>query len=561
MKTILALLVATLLAGFVANTALAQERLHEKWRGLDAQRCPVIGCGGGEVRESGGETTTVAGELLNRLWNFFSDTSEKIAQANRDEKARALAIKFRNKVYAAQAAQRAGNDREAARLVREALALHEQADLRQWLRDYEAAVRRYEALVDAARISSRNGDMREAVRLVREALLMKEDPELRAWLGHVADWSNQQFARVYAAARETIASGNLRESIRLAKQGLAIKEDDWLRSVAVIEETINRELPELLSKAEAFQQAGNVNDAMKLLRKALYYKEDARVRQLLTNLVVALASQRKVEHDEPLTEVMDNLSEAAGPSQIYRRGFIGGTGATIQAYAYNMPSNIPPEREQQVRNTIARVFDKQLEALNIPKAEFIDRHHYDFIIGVAIHPNPAVDLFGRVVWENLAKGQATAALQKDYNKLKGRSFETLDCHSNGAMVCLAALSNRDVQVEHVRLLGPQITREALLDWQKLLDKGRIGSLEIYYNDRDPIPVLSYFGHDLVTTGKSAAVYGFAAEIFGGDGLRKEIELYAPSAKVSTFQCELSPWYVYSVGCHFAITYDRHLPAQ
>lgn len=99
MKTILPVLLATLLTGLVAHNALAQERLHEKWRGLDAQRCPVVGCGGGEVRETGGETTTVAGELLNRLWNFFSDTSEKIAQANRNEKARALATRFRNKVY------------------------------------------------------------------------------------------------------------------------------------------------------------------------------------------------------------------------------------------------------------------------------------------------------------------------------------------------------------------------------------------------------------------------------------------------------------------------------
>ena len=561
MKTILALFLATLLIGFAANNAPAQERLHENFRGLEAQRCPVIGCGGGEVQENGGETITVAGELLNRLWNFFSDTSEKIAQANRNEKARALATKFRNKVYSAQAAHRAGDEVKAARLVREALALHEQADLRQWLRDYEAALRRYQGLIDAARISSRKGDMREAVRLVREALRMKEDPELRAWLAHVADWSNQQYDRVFAAARETIAAGNIPEAIRLAKIGLAIKENAWLRSIAEIEESIDRALPELLSKAEAFQQAGNVNDAMKLLRKALYYREDGRVRQLLTDIVVEFASQRKIEHDEPLTEVMDNLSEEAGPSQIYRRGFIGGTGASIDAYAYNMPSNIPPEREQQVRNTIARVFDKQLAALNIPKAEYIDRHHYDFIIGVAIHHNAAVDLFGRVLWENFARGQGTAALQKDYNKLKGRSFETLDCHSNGAMVCLAALWNRDVRVEHVRLLGPQITREALLEWQKLLDDKRIGSLEIYYNDRDPIPVLSYFGQDLVTTKKSAAVFGFAKEVFGDNGLRTEIEQYAPSAKVSTFPCEISFWQVVALGCHFAIIYDRHLAGQ
>src|SRR6185436_3637307 len=121
--------------------------------------------------------------------------------------------------------------------------------------------------------------------------------------------------------------------------------------------------------AEALHGAGNINDAMKFLRKALYLREDGRVRQSLTDIVVALASQRSY-YDE--SQVMNEIVEPS-ESQIYRRGFVAGTGASIQAYAYNMPSNIPPEREQEVRNTIAKVFDRQLSALNIPKAEFIDR--------------------------------------------------------------------------------------------------------------------------------------------------------------------------------------------
>jgi hypothetical protein len=42
-KTILAALLATMLAGFVPRDALAQ-RLHEQWRGPDSQKCAVIDC-------------------------------------------------------------------------------------------------------------------------------------------------------------------------------------------------------------------------------------------------------------------------------------------------------------------------------------------------------------------------------------------------------------------------------------------------------------------------------------------------------------------------------------
>ena len=44
MKTILGLFLATLLTGFVANNALAQEKLHKQYRGHKSQECAVVNC-------------------------------------------------------------------------------------------------------------------------------------------------------------------------------------------------------------------------------------------------------------------------------------------------------------------------------------------------------------------------------------------------------------------------------------------------------------------------------------------------------------------------------------
>ena len=78
------------------------------------------------------------------------------------------------------------------------------------------------------------------------------------------------------------------------------------------------------------------------------------------------------------------------------------------------------------------------------------------------------DLKIRVVFDELTKGQFSANEQRLYEKLRGKQFDVLGCHSNGAMICLAALENKDIKAENVVLYGPQVTRESLEMWDKLV---------------------------------------------------------------------------------------------
>ena len=59
------------------------------------------------------------------------------------------------------------------------------------------------------------------------------------------------------------------------------------------------------------------------------------------------------------------------------------------------------------------------------------------------------------------------------------------------MACLIALELGDTQAKRVRLFGPQITPESLQHWQQLIDSGKVGSVQIFINEGDPIPVVSY----------------------------------------------------------------------
>ncbi|MBK8303480.1 MAG: hypothetical protein IPK98_08835 [Chloracidobacterium sp.] len=49
------------------------------------------------------------------------------------------------------------------------------------------------------------------------------------------------------------------------------------------------------------------------------------------------------------------------------------------------------------------------------------------------------DLALRVIWDGSAYGEFSRQHKEIFVGLKDRHFDTLDCHSNGAMLCLAAL--------------------------------------------------------------------------------------------------------------------------
>src|SRR5260370_25116956 len=84
-----------------------------------------------------------------------------------------------------------------------------------------------------------------------------------------------------------------------------------------------------------------------------------------------------------------------------------------------------------------------------------------------------------------------------YAALTGRSFHELACHSNGAMICLAALRNADVKADNAVLYGPQITQKSLEQWDGLVRSGQVKSVTLVINSGDVVPPLSLGFEDYV----------------------------------------------------------------
>ncbi len=58
------------------------------------------------------------------------------------------------------------------------------------------------------------------------------------------------------------------------------------------------------------------------------------------------------------------------------------------------------------------------------------------------------------------------------------------------MLCLAALRSGDTTAKKVRLFGPQINAQAAALWREWADNTG-GKIEIYINNGDPIPAISW----------------------------------------------------------------------
>lgn len=245
-------------------------------------------------------------------------------------------------------------------------------------------------------------------------------------------------------------------------------------------------------------------------------------------------------------------------------GLVGGTTWKFGIYAMNVPQNLSGDEARRARDESIRQFLARLRLAGIDERNFIDPRHYDFIIGVAESSSAFVDLVARVAWDNLAKGRATPLLQKEYDLLRGRSFDELDCHSNGAMICLAAIANGDVEMTGkgaVRLLGPQMTPAALREWERLAQKDHF-ALEIYYNSGDPVPRISYAADELVPIKHSAlqrvaSAPGVVKEVVAGAAIGELIGKIAPSAKIRTSDCSLGGAFRYSIDCHDFRWYQLH----
>lgn len=224
---------------------------------------------------------------------------------------------------------------------------------------------------------------------------------------------------------------------------------------------------------------------------------------------------------------------------------IGGTGWII---GYNVPPGSKPEllaRSQQI-------LKRWSEAEGIPYNEKVDFAKYNFVLGIAASTDVFDDLTSRVVFDQLSNGQYSASQQKAYNSLKGRQFDELACHSNGAMICLAALQNHDTLAKHVVLFGPQITPESLSMWNELVQSGRINTIKIYLNRGDPVPAVSMLASNPTAALTATIAPVLAAPLFNADVMHKAITAFAPSAQVSVLPCSDSV----TTACHDLKVYKK-----
>lgn len=233
-------------------------------------------------------------------------------------------------------------------------------------------------------------------------------------------------------------------------------------------------------------------------------------------------------------------------------GLVGGMGARFGFYS-------PVGASAEVRARALQSLRDQDRARGERYADQIDVERYNFAIGVA-NDTRVWDFGTRVLQEQLANGQFTASpnQQAAYDRLRGRQFDELGCHSNGAMTCLAALINGDAQATNVVLYGPQITPESLRMWEQLLTSRRIHSLEILVAQNDVVTPLALLVSPRPTSSEAAATLG-APILHNVDDLARAIRTMTPGAVVRTFACGTIP----GTQCHDLERYSdyrRHCPS-
>jgi hypothetical protein len=220
-------------------------------------------------------------------------------------------------------------------------------------------------------------------------------------------------------------------------------------------------------------------------------------------------------------------------------GLTGGMTWRYATYFGTLPPADDPARKQAEEE-----MKRRLARGGVDAAHFRNLADYDFVIGLALSSSVGGDAL-RIVMDELSHGRWTEKwMQEEYEKLRGRSFEKLDCHSNGAMICLAAFTKGDIEAKSVRLLGPQVTADTLREWNKLLreHKGGIERLEIVMNDRDPVPYIAVNGAAVAGSEiprvlqQGTSAVRVPPRFFDSDAMKSYVAFYAPDADLAILPC-------------------------
>lgn len=246
------------------------------------------------------------------------------------------------------------------------------------------------------------------------------------------------------------------------------------------------------------------------------------------------------------SNVKDALENA--PYRPSGNGMVGGTGWIV---GYNVPKPTP-ELIAKSRAMLA----EQERLAGHSYSDAIDFDRYNFVIAIAAETDFLDDLLDRVgTYDEATEGQYSIDNMPGYAALSGRSFQELACHSNGAMICLAALRSKDVKADSVVLYGPQITQKSLEQWDALVRSGQVKSVTLVINSGDLVPPLSLGFEDYLRSrmdGRSET-YENKALLRTGD-LTAAVNETAPRLLVHVHDCAFSA--SDPLHCHGMATYKN-----
>jgi hypothetical protein len=176
--------------------------------------------------------------------------------------------------------------------------------------------------------------------------------------------------------------------------------------------------------------------------------------------------------------------------QLSGRGLVLGV---TQVGGFNVPPGTAAANRARMREEAARQLDDAQARAGIEPFRRPYTEGYDFILGLARDPRKLftnLPELSRGMNDSDQEGNYSRLSREVYASLKGRYFETLECHSNGAMVCLRALREGEVAAKSVRLLGPQLSQATLPDWEWLIEQGYVNRVKIFALSYDPVPLVT-----------------------------------------------------------------------
>ena len=211
--------------------------------------------------------------------------------------------------------------------------------------------------------------------------------------------------------------------------------------------------------------------------------------QMPSSAGTLFASQ--TERPEPMNDGGKLASESTAAT--IKHGLVGGTTWT---FGFKRPSaNCSVECKAEVDRQMYSQFLKYCAQQSDPQKCVKDGMPftpdlYDMVVSMGSYNTAIEDLATRVLFDSVTYGEFSRTHAVMFASLKGRSFDTLDCHSNGAMLCLAALRSGDTTAKEVRLFGPQINPAAARIWQDLAIQKGI-KITVHINSGDPVPAASW----------------------------------------------------------------------